>query len=344
MQVEIGMIGTDYSNTSFNSLEKFVFDEKQIREFTQLLPANAPVKHFVILSTCNRVEIYFTCVNYQAGLEWLMAFVCDFQNQKKWASADYFYRKQGNEAIQHLFEVAAGLKSMVKGENEILGQLKHAYGLSQTLCSTETYLNKLFQTAIHLGKFVRQKTNISKGAHSVSSVAITQLQQSGGDFLEKKILVIGAGVMAQRAIRHLQAIGHTEVYVTTRSKLKLNKISESFGIATFDYQHIKKAHHSFDILYFATAAKEPILQLSDLTDLAHTVQMVDIGLPRNIAANIAQHALVDLICLDELNKNVCRTLEMREESLPKVKAIIDEKFAEYQHWMHFKLSDNAQSA
>lgn len=341
--LKLGVVGIDFKSSSFKNLESFCFDQNKIKQFTDSVPSHALIEGLVILSTCNRVEIYFTSLNPSSAAEWLIAFWCDFVNMKYWAFKNNFYFYEAQSCIQHLFEVASGLKSMVFGENEILGQIKTAYYFSQSLHSTDKLLNKTFQLTIHVGKLVREKTLINQGCSSISSVAIRMLNEKYSNLLDQKILIVGAGVMSRRAIKHLQNLGHTEVYLTNRSLEKQNHLASLYGIACFDYLSLKKAVFEFDIIYCATSAKQKIFLNEDFNDVTQDICLVDIGLPRNVSETLDTHPKVNVLSLNDLEKTLQDVVELRQEAEPIAQEIIKEKIQDFYQWeaQHHKLLKQA---
>ena len=171
------ILGTDFNKVSLDILEKLFFDKKRIREFHDTLPSDAPVKEWVVLSTCNRMEVYFACENVEETFDWLLNYLSKYCDISFNILDNVTYKMNCYDAVDHLFHVAAGTESMVYGETEILGQIKDAYEHSSAHKMTGPYMNKLCQSAISAGKKVRAQTNISKGAYSISSIAVEALRK-----------------------------------------------------------------------------------------------------------------------------------------------------------------------
>ena len=337
--MQVAVLGTDYKNIKLSFLETFSFDPERIKHFVSQIPSHAPVSEFVILSTCNRVELYFCAEDIYEATEWLFAFFADYVGIKAWFIKKNFYFYKQQDCANHLFSTVSGLNSMVFGEQEILGQVKKAYFYNQSLGTTKTYLNKLFQMAIHAGKVVREKTRICEGSYSISSIALQSLKEKYTDLLDQRILIVGSGCMAQRFIKNLQLMGHSEVYISSRNKEKTEVLAAQYGIATHSYLLLKQALYQFDIIYFATSAKQKLLIFDDLKAVVHSLCIVDIGLPRNVEAMISEHKNIDLVSLEDLEKTAKKNVSIRQSAIPYAKHIIQEKIDDYSAWQLFKQED-----
>ena len=182
----------------------------------------------VIISTCNRVEWVFLSPEPTKALSVLMDCIKTKTNISRSIIQNVGTVYNDDEALAHLFELTAGLKSMVLGENEILAQIKESHSFCLEFGTTGPKLNKIFQSMIATGKQVRATTNISKGAHSISSIAIEAIKHSHQNFLNEPILLIGAGVMVKRAIAKLTSLGHKNISISNRTMSRVEHLSEVF--------------------------------------------------------------------------------------------------------------------
>ncbi|MDA1353102.1 MAG: glutamyl-tRNA reductase [bacterium] len=326
------LIGVDFRITSLQILEKFHFNSHQVEGFLRSIPEHSPVLELVILSTCNRSEFYFSTEDVDFGVEWLLSHISTYFGVDKTVVKQFTYIEHCDAAVRHLYEVASGVQSMVFGENEILGQLKSAYTVSQKLGSTGSQLNKLFQSAIYVGKHVRDITGIGNGAYSVSSIAIDSLIQHYGDLRGLKMLIVGAGTMSIRAIKKLKALAHHELYISNRSLAKAESLAEEYGLAVVGYETIWQRLNEFDVIYVATATESPILYATHFSGVQGLKAVVDMGVPRNVSEDVGLLPNVTLITMTELKSVADKTLAERRTRLSDVQQIISSELAEFTKW------------
>jgi len=326
------LVGTDYKYSPFSLLEKLYLDDSAQKEFAdQLRASRGPADALTIVSTCNRLEIYVTTTTPEAASTWLLDSLSAYHHID--IDPQNFYVKYNHDAIEHLFNVAAGIESMVFGEDEILSQLKKNYHVFQEEGYTDATLNKMFQSAIAMGKKVRSETTINQGAHSVSSVAVDLGYQLMTGWKDKKILIIGAGVMARRALAKICALTKdVHIDVCNRSEDKAMHLKELFPLNVVPYETYKEHLHEYDLLYYATGAKTWLLHDQEATLLKKEAVLVDVGLPRNVDPKIENHNNVMLITLDSISKITNASLKNRERAVPDVHALIREGLNDLTKW------------
>lgn len=333
------ILGTDFRNVSLDILEKIVLDEEKIKSFVTELPKTAPISECVVLSTCNRMEIYYTCEDYELAKSWLLTYLAKKSNISASFLDTICFHHRCNAAVNHLYQVAAGMQSMVFGENEILSQIKMAYALSSAQDATGAYLNKLFQSAIAAGKKVREKTDISKGAFSISSIAVDAMKEVLKDqFLETPILIIGAGTMANRALKKLSAIGHTQITIVNRTLKSASELAEEYGYEALPISKLSKILPNFRAIYIATASKFSIITAQDTEEIQESTLIVDVSVPRNVDPRVEDNPRVRLTSIDGLKEIAGKTRMMRLGETDKMKAIINAEIEAYTKWYHVKES------
>ena len=182
------LVGTDFNKVSLDLLEKVYFDEQSIESFLLTLPKTTPIRDIVILATCNRMELYYTCQNYELAKVWLIDHLSHFFGIDRSVLEPVLYHKRCLDTVLHLYEVSSGMKSMIFGENEILAQVKKAYSMCQKYRPLNSHMNKLFQSAIHVGKRVRDVLAINKGAYSISSIAVDAMTEVYDDLYTDKTI------------------------------------------------------------------------------------------------------------------------------------------------------------
>ncbi|RAP34780.1 glutamyl-tRNA reductase [Candidatus Marinamargulisbacteria bacterium SCGC AG-439-L15] len=333
--MKIAVFGTNYRYAALNLLEKLYFDEARVKSFLEGLPKDSFIKDLIVLATCNRSEVYFLYDDYEAAKRDLLDYMVSFLGVSRSILVETLYFKQEVSAIRHLYEVSAGVSSMVLGETEILSQVKESYSRCQRYRSVSAEMNKLFQSAIFVGKKVREETSISKGAYSISSIAIDAVCEHYGDFLtNRKILFVGAGTMTTRAVKKLKALGHQEIYVTNRSEARLTQVAGDYGLAFFPYDQLSEKWGDFDVIYFATSCNSFILKNSESTCFEKPVLLIDVGVPRNVDPKLSESSLVTIKNIDGLKDIADQTLEDRKKELPKIHAIIQDNIEQLRLWQH----------
>ena len=286
----------------------------------------------VLLWTCNRVEIYGVAENPRENLSAMLG--CMAGRRIDVTSGIYCY--EDNEAVQHLFKVTSGLDSMVLGETEITGQVKNAYENAHAAGLTGKALNKVFQKAMETAKAVRTNTNIGKGATSVGSVAVLQAQRIFGDQLvNKTVMVIGAGQMAEAVAKHLVKKGAKDVIVANRTletAQQLAKIINGRAIAFADFVETMK---DVDIVVSSTGCPVTIIHKPEVEHIMaqrpdRPLFFIDIAVPRDIHPDVAQIPGVHLFDIDALETVVRENVTHRQHDLDQCDAIIEEKIEELQ--------------
>lgn len=299
-----------------------------------LLPCNgcrvklgAGLDEVVLLSTCNRVEVYGTAPKVNGNVHGLF---------NKLAAGDvdftpYLYVKEGAEAAQHLFSVVSGLDSMVIGETEITGQVKNAYQSAQTAKLTGRVMNRLFQTALQTAKEVRTQTSIGRGAVSVGSVAVELAEKIfDKDLAQKTVMIIGAGKMGEACVRHLAKKGARSVLVSNRSFERAQGLAAEFGGRAVRFDDCLAAMVEADIVVSSTGCPQTILKRADLAPIMLTRRnrplfLVDIAVPRDIDPDVEQLDNVYLYNIDHLETIVRVNLRSREQELGRCHEIIAER-------------------
>jgi glutamyl-tRNA reductase len=284
----------------------------------------AGLDEVVLLSTCNRVEVYGTAAKVNGNVHRL------FNNlsSSDVDFAPYLYVKEGEEAAQHLFSVTSGLDSMVIGETEITGQVKNAYQAAQAAKLTGRVTNRLFQTALQTAKEVRTETNIGRGTVSVGSVAVELAERIfDKDLAEKTVMIIGAGKMGEACVRHLAKKGARSVLVSNRSFERAQGLAAEFGGRAVRFDDCFAAMVEADIVVSSTGCPQTILHRADLAAIMparrnRPLFLVDIAVPRDIDPDVQQLDNVYLYNIDHLEAIVRENLRMREHELSRCQNLI----------------------
>ena len=335
--MQILCLGLNHHTSPVSLREKLILNEAQIHSIFERLDLNGSAQDIetVILSTCNRVELYigtdhmtFHC------LESLLAEVCAVPLAE---ISPHLYRLRNEKAVRHLFEVTAGLDSLVLGEPQILGQVQRAFELAQSKHRVGTLLTKLFQSAIQLGKRARTETFICRNSISVSSLAANLCEKSVDDIRSAQIAILGAGEMAELAVEALRKRGAEKILVINRTQARAQLLAERWGSEIAALDQLQNAITRADILLTSTGAAHNLIH-QDMVAAAmekrpdRPLVIIDIAVPRNVDPIVGQIDQVNLFDIDHLNAHLESSLAEREAEVPHVRAIIleeEERFSEF---------------
>ena len=337
--MKIGLIGTTYKVTTLVELEQIYVNKDTIPEFLKSFPSHSPIKALVILSTCNRMEYYFTVKDGQdldQSAEWLFEHIAAFKKQPVQTVKSILRYVSNGKVIQHLFEVASGVDSMVFGENEILTQVKDAHEHCSTHHETGPILNKIFLTAIATGKRVRSETSVSRGAYSVSSIAVEAIRETFLDYFGRKILIVGTGTMGSRVAKKLSALGHPDTYITNRTQEKADKLAKELDIHSLNYDDMFEQAQDFDIMVCATSSKQYLFYTSHFDNLKKEHYVIDLGLPRNMDPALAEQANINLVTVTGLQEIADKNVQKRKGELSKINVIIEDETDKLMKWAEYR--------
>lgn len=326
----IVVIGLSHHSCPVTVRERFAFAEARIPATLQLLRDSSIVDEAVILSTCNRVEIYAA-----TPLEPAKAFVALFDflvtcHDYRDPLTDEIYRLGEPQSVHHLFKVACGLDSMVLGETEILGQLKKAYDLALQHGHTGSRLNKAFQRAFNVAKHIRTETNIQRGSVSVGSVAVELAEKIFSQLTDRNVLVIGAGDTSEKTARALLSRGAASILVTNRSHDKALALASDLGGRAVPFDQWAKEFGTIDIAISSTSAPHYVLDRLKLEPLMklrrnRPLLLIDIAVPRDIDPEVNFMENVYLYNIDDLQAIAADYLKQRQVEVARCEQIIREK-------------------
>lgn len=292
------------------------------------LKLHAGLEEVVVLSTCNRVEIYGTAPWVQSRVHRM------FQQLNPEADVTpYVYVKEGAQAAEHLFAVTSGLDSMVIGETEITGQVKNAYLAAQQARLTGPATNRLFQTAFQIGKHIRTQTAIGRGATSVGSVAVELAEKIfDRDLSERTVMILGAGKMGEACVRHLAKRGARSVLVANRCLERAEALAAEFGGRALPFEQRAEALKEADILVSSTGSPTTVLHKGEIAAVLparrhRPLILIDIAVPRDIAADVDELEGVYLYNIDHLETIVRENARVRELELGKCQELIARRAA-----------------
>lgn len=324
------VIGLSHHTSPVTVREKFAFTDAEIPAVLQKLTSSGLATEAVILSTCNRVELY--AVTPQEDPQTLQA-VLDFVRSDRRHTENLngeFYLLNEPKSLEHLFKVASGLDSMVLGETEILGQLKKAYDLALQHKFTGGRLNKAFQRAFNAAKQIRTETNIQRGSVSVGSVAVELAEKIFTHLNERNVMVMGAGDTSEKTARALLSRGAKSIVVANRSLERAQALAADLGGRAVDFEHWSREFEHIDIVISSTSAPHYVLDRVKLEPLMKVrkhrpLLLVDIAVPRDIDPEVNFLEAVYLYNIDDLQAIADDYLRQRHEEIARCEEIIRSK-------------------
>ena len=340
--MDFAVVGVNHNNTPINIRENVSFTDTQKIEGINFLLDNG-IEEAIILSTCNRSEVYIYSKNILDKVEVVKNFYQDFfdvENIEK-----FLFNKTGEEAIKHVFNVSAGLDSLVLGEDQILGQVKDAHDFARQLGSSKKVFNKLFREAVTVSKDIKTTTKISHQPLSISYIGIKCLKEKMGSLENKNALVIGLGKMSKLAMKHLEEEQLNNIYVTNRSYEKLKNIQDEYkNLIPIKYEDRYEVMDKVDIVISATASPHTVLKKDEMPKTSNKLIMMDIALPRDIDKNLNEFENIEVYDIDDLKKISEANDKKRRELASIGELIIDEKIEEFNEWLDtIKIDPTIQS-
>src|SRR5437899_1613717 len=326
------VLGLSHHSCPVNVRERFAFAEARVPAALQLLRQSSITEEAVILSTCNRVEIYAaTSLEPSKAFAALKDFLVTCHDYRD-PLTDEIYTLSEPQSLHHLFKVAAGLDSMILGETEIFGQLKKAYDLALQNGYTGKELNKAFQRAFNVAKHIRSSTSIQRGSVSIGSVAVELAEKIFSCLADRDVMVIGAGDTSEKTARALLSRGARSIIVTNRSHERAVLLAQDLGGRAIQFDQWAAEFGNVDIVISSTSAPHYILDRAKLEPLMkirrnRPLLLIDIAVPRDVEPEVNFTENVFLYNIDDLQAIADDYLKQREEEVARCEHIIREKAA-----------------
>ena len=334
----IGLISINYKHAPLEIREQFDFSDDQKSDFHQILKSNYDVEGLMILSTCNRTEIYFEYENHIGQENKLMHSVLkalvNFKSFNE-SLSPYLEKKTNKNVVEHIFRVIAGLESMIVGEYQIVEQLKDAFIFAENKKMLGPIISRMVQKAFETGKYIRTNTDIDKGAMSVSYAAVEKIAQKF-DVLKIKTLCIGAGETGSLSIEYLDKKGCKDITITNRTFSKAEKLANKFNINTIHFEDLKSNLKLVDVAIFSTSSKESLLSVNEarkiILDRKKELLLIDLCVPRNLPKGIEDIQGISLVNIDGLKDMVNTNYNKRKMEVVKAEIFIDEFLMDFEDW------------
>lgn len=325
------VVGINYKKTDASIRGQFAINNTQYANILNIAPSFG-ISEFFILSTCNRTEIY----GFADNASQLIEILCTQTLGDKETFSELCYIKQGAEAIQHIFEVGAGLESQILGDYEIIGQLKLAVKFAKENGFVGAFTERLVNSVLQSTKVVKNKTALSGGTVSVSFAAVQYIKKNVTKIANKNILLLGIGKIGRNTCKNLVDYLNTKrITLINRTEEKAIELAEELGLKYASMDDLSAHIQSADIILVATNSNDPIILKSHLENFGGKI-IIDLSIPYNVAKDAQQLPNVTLINVDELSKLKDKTLQKRMAEVPAAKEIIAEHKAEFLEWSEMR--------
>lgn len=336
--MNIVVVGLSHKTANVEVREKLAFAPTQMEKPLNALLAIEGITEGVIVSTCNRVEIYVTTRDIAGGIARIKRFLAEYHSFPFDTLEQHVYSLHGEEAIRHVFRVASSLDSMVVGEPQILGQIKTSYGYAAEYKSSGIILNRFLHKAFSVAKRVRTETKIASSAVSVAFAAVELAKKIFNDLSDKTVMLIGAGEMCELAAKHFLNSGVRGLMVTNRTFERAEKLADEFDGKAVRFDDLFEQLHKADIILSSTGAPHTIIGAGDLDEVMRRRRQkpmffIDIAIPRDIDPAVNDLENVYLFTVDDLQEVVASNLQQRKEEASKAEAIVNEEIGQFFKWL-----------
>ncbi|MGB3053714.1 MAG: glutamyl-tRNA reductase [Acidimicrobiales bacterium] len=332
--MSVVVIGLNHRTMPLDLFERVTVDGAHLPKALHDLRSREHLGEVVVLSTCNRTEVYAIAERFHGAYSDVRRFFSDLAYVGPDEISDHLYVHYDNEAVEHLFSVAAGLDSTVVGEAEILGQVRRAWESAGDEQATGPILNLLFRHALETGKRARTETDIARGTASVSHAAVEMAADHLGNLDGARVLILGAGEMAEGMATALQAAGVVEVLVANRTWRKARDLADRVGGTAVRLAELPAALTSVDVLLTSTGSTVPVVEREDFAPIMEAragrpLLIVDIAVPRDVDPEVKSLPGVTLLDMDDLRQFAQAGIDRRSHEMVAVRSIINEEIERY---------------
>ncbi len=335
--MELIVIGLNHNTAPIKIRERLAFPEDRIEDALNKVHILPSVKENMIVSTCNRVEVYAAAREAEKAIHDLKDFLSQYHGISLKEFEKSLYTHVGEEAVKHIFRVASSLDSMVLGEPQILGQMKDAYDFSQQVKTSSIILHRLLHRAFHVAKRVRTETKIAISAVSISSVAVELAERIFGTLEKRTVLLIGAGEMCELAARHLVSGGIERILVTNRTYERAVSLAQEFRGEAIPFEDMALGLKKTDIVISATNSTQYLIGHDQITKVMKDrrqkpIFFIDIADPRDIEPKVGDIGNVYLYNIDDLQKVANENIKDREKEAQRAETIVEDEVVKFVNW------------
>lgn len=335
----VGLISLNYKVAPIELRERFYLDDAQKIVFHNLLKKHVGVEGLMLISTCNRTEIYFEFENHigqeNKFIHSIVKELAEFRNFKE-SLSPYLVKQTGSYNVsKHLFRLACGLESMIIGEFQIVEQLKNSYDFSYKHKMLGPILNRMVQKSLETGKFIRTNTKIDKGALSVSYAAVEKISKTL-KIDNPEFLCVGLGETSKLSIKHLHQKNYTKIKIANRTFKKSSDFAKSLNINAIKFESFKKELLKVDVAIFSTSSKEALISKNELNEITSKrdkdLLIIDLSVPRNIPNDCQDLSNVKIINVDDLKDAVNLNYKKRKTQILQAEKFIEDFLSEFDDW------------
>jgi len=332
------LVGASHHSASVDLRERIDFSRRGVPEGLSVLGELVGITEVVVLSTCNRSEIYAVCENPTQSRKTLISFMCSYHDVPESELTPHLYTRYDDDAVRHLFRTAAGLDSLVVGEPQIFGQVKDAFTTASQRGYTGALLNRLFHWSFGVGKRVRSETGIGEGAVSVSYAAISLAKKIFGSLKGLRALLVGAGEMAELTATHLRSQDVQQILVASRTPARAAVLAAKVAGESVPWERLETELSAADIVVTATGSAQPIVTRQHIETATkprrdRPLFIMDIGLPRDVDPSSGDLEQVFLYNIDDLRAIVRENLTKRQSQVDHGERLVEEEVERFTAWL-----------
>ncbi|EUJ29428.1 glutamyl-tRNA reductase [Listeria cornellensis] len=325
-------VGLNHTSAPIEIRERLAFNPEEEEMALVSLHQEKSILENVIISTCNRTEIFAVVDQIHTGRYYIKRFLANWFQMDMQILEPYLLFFEEEEAVKHLYRVTSGLDSLIIGETQILGQVKDAFTSAQASGTTGTILNQLFRESVHFAKNVHHTMKINENAVSISYAAVEVVKKACVDFTNKKTVIVGAGKMGMLAIQNMLGAKIADVTLLNRTSARAEDVAEKLGIQWSDYASLSEQLKHADIVITSTSATTPIITRNMLSERKKALIIVDIALPRNVEATCADIPNVTLFDIDDLGDVIQENTQQRQAMVIEIEEQIEEACVNFYEW------------
>lgn len=339
--MELMIVGVNYRTAPVDVREQLAFAEEDLQRAMQTLNKHESITENIVLSTCNRTEIYVVANCFESGERAVTAFLSAWFSLPLETFERYLFIKSNDAMVRHLLTVTSGIDSMVLGETQILGQIRQNFLHAQSIGTTSKIFNRLFKEAITFAKKVHRTTNIASNAVSIAYAAVQLMNQTVHQLQEKEIVMLGAGEMGELALKNLRALGAKRITVINRTHETAENLARQYGVIAKPLETLKNTLVKADVLVSSTASTEVMIDVNMMKEVMmlrqqQPIHLFDIAVPRDIDENIRQLQHVSVYDIDHLQHIVDANLAEREKAAVEIRDMIDVEVLHFTKWLKTK--------
>ena len=333
------VVGLNNKTAPVEIRERLSFPESQLGDAMELLKKRKSILENVIVSTCNRTEVYAVVDQLHTGKYYIKQFLAEWFAIDRSEFEKHLFIYENNQVVQHLFKVACGLDSMIIGETQILGQVRSSFLLAQKREAIGTIFNRLFKEAVTVAKKAHTETDIGANAVSVSYAAVELAKKIFGDLKGKQVAIIGAGKMGKLAIQNLQGSGVEKIAVVNRTFEKAQTMADEFNGTAYSFENMTDVLCQSDIVISSTGASQYVITKSMMETVekernGKPIFLVDIAVPRDIDPSIHELDGMFLYDIDDLEGVAEANMQERQKAAETIQQYIHEAEADFQEWLN----------